>query len=153
VCCTYWSNLSWNPFLKFSTNGYPFLLCSKDFFSSSMQMGSHISSLLNNFSFQVLWKLVPMSYFLKIFVKLQVADPTHKQIKFVQSSIKSTQVWSSINKMFLQTNPLPANPIDSNQLNLKLWFKINHALETSWKYLCNHVWWCCVKIYFHVLFI
>jgi hypothetical protein len=43
-------------------------------------------------SFQNLCKLVPMSSFLKIFVKPQVANPIHEQIKFVQSSIKSTQV-------------------------------------------------------------
>jgi hypothetical protein len=42
-------------------------------------------------SFQVLCKLIPMSYFLKIFTKLQVVDPIHEQIKFVQSSMKSTQ--------------------------------------------------------------
>jgi len=46
-----------------------------------MQMGSHISSLLKNFLFQVFYKLVPMSSFLKIFVKLQVANPTHEKIK------------------------------------------------------------------------
>jgi len=37
-----------------------------------LQMGSHMSSLLKNFSFQVLYKLVPMFFFLKISVKLQV---------------------------------------------------------------------------------
>ncbi len=147
MCYTYWSNLSWDLFLKFSTNGYPSLLCSKDFFSSSMQMGSHISSLLKNFSFQVLWKLVPMFSFPKIFMKLQVADPTHEQIKYAQTSIKSIQIWSSIKNSSLKKNPLPTNPIDSNQLSLKLWLKINHALEASWKYLTNHVWWCCVKLY------
>jgi len=57
-----------------------------------MQMGCHISYLLKNFSFQILDKLVPMFSFFKIFMKLQVANPTHEQIKFVQSSIKSTQV-------------------------------------------------------------
>jgi hypothetical protein len=94
-----------------------------------------------------------MFSFFKIFVKLQVADPTHEQIKFIQSSIKSTQVWSSIKNSSLQTNPLPIKPIDSNQLSLQLWFKINRALEASWKCLNNHVWWCCVKLYFYVLFI
>jgi len=118
-----------------------------------MQMGSHISSLLKNFSFQVLWKLVPMFSFPKIFMKLQVADPTHEQIKYAQSSIKSIQIWSSIKNSSFEKNPLPTNPIDSNQLSLKLWLKINHALEASWKYLTNHVWWCCVKLYFYVLFI
>jgi hypothetical protein len=40
---------------------------------------------------------------------------------------------------FFVTNPLLANPIDSNQLSLKLWLQINYALEASWKYLNNHV--------------
>jgi hypothetical protein len=40
--------------------------------------------------------------------------PIHEQIEFVQSSIKSTQVWSSIKIYFFRTNPLPTNPIDSN---------------------------------------
>jgi hypothetical protein len=56
-----------------------------------MQMGYHIS-LLKNFSSQVLHKLVPMSFFLKISMKLLVEDPIHEQIKSIQSSIKSTQV-------------------------------------------------------------
>ncbi len=142
-----------NFFLKFSTNGYPFFLCSRDFFSIFMQMGSHISSLFKNSSSQVLYKLVPMSSFLKISMKLQVIDSTHEQIKYVQSSLKSTQVWSSIKNFSFQTNPLLTNPIDSNQLSLKLWLEINHALEASWKYLNNHVWWCCVQLYFYVLFI
>jgi len=94
-------------FFKFFANGYPSLLCSKDLFSNFMQMGSHISSLFKIFFFQVLCKSVPMSSFLKIYVKLQVANPTHEQIKFVQSSIKSTQVWSSIKNSFFRTNPLP----------------------------------------------
>jgi hypothetical protein len=34
---------------------------------------------------------------------------------------------------------MPANPIDSNHLSLKLWLEINRALEASWKYLNNHV--------------
>ncbi len=146
--------MSWDFFLKLSTNGYPFLLCLKDFFSSFMQMGSHISSLLKKSLFQILYKLVLMSYFPKISMKLHwVVNPIHEQIKSIQSSIKSTQVWSSINNSSFQTNPLLANPIDSNQLSLKLWFEINHALEASWKYLCNHVWWCCVRLYFCVLLI
>ncbi len=91
---------------------YPCLLCSTDFFSSSMQMGSHVSSLFKNFSSQVFCKLVPMFSFLEISMKLQVADPTHKQIKFVQSSIKSTQVWSSIKNFSFLTNSLRTNPID-----------------------------------------
>jgi lipopolysaccharide export LptBFGC system permease protein LptF len=86
-------------------------------------------------------------------VKLQAVNPTHEQIKFVQSSVKSTQVWSSINNFSFWTNPLLANPIDSNQLSLKLWLKINHALEASWKSLNNHVWWCCVWLYLCVMFI
>jgi len=132
--------LSWDFFLKLSTNGYPFLLCLKDFFSSFMQMGFHISFLLKKSLFQILYKLVLMSSFPKISMKLHwVVDPIHEQIKSVQSSIKSTQVWSSIKNSFFQTNPLLANPIDSNQLSLKLWFEINHALEASWKYLCNHL--------------
>ncbi len=45
------------------------------------------------------------------------------------------------------------NPIDSNQLNLMFWLEINHVLEASWKYLSNHVWWCCVKIYLYVFLI
>jgi hypothetical protein len=57
-----------------------------------MQMGSHKSSLFKKFYSQVLCKLVPMSSFLKIFMKLEVVDPIHEQIKYVQSSIKSTQV-------------------------------------------------------------
>jgi len=48
-----------------------------------MQMGSHISSLFKNSSFQVLYKLLPISSFLEIFMKLQVVDPTHEQIKYV----------------------------------------------------------------------
>jgi len=52
-----------------------------------------------------------MSSFLKISMKLQVVDLIHEQNKSVQSSIKSTQVWSSINNSFLRTNPLPINPI------------------------------------------
>jgi hypothetical protein len=47
--------------------------------------------LFKNSSSQILYKFVSMFYFLKIFVKLQVVDPTHEQIKFVQSSIKSIQ--------------------------------------------------------------
>ncbi len=80
-----------------------------------------------------------MSFFFKIFTKLQVVDPTHEQMKFVQSSIKSTQVLSSIKNFSFQKNPLLANPIDSNQQNLKLWLEIDHALKASWKYLNNHV--------------
>jgi hypothetical protein len=110
-------------------------------------------SLLKNFSSQVLYKLVPMSSCLKISVKLQVAYPTHEQIKYVQSSIKSTQVWNFIKNSSLWTNPLLANPIDWNQLSLKLWLQINYVLETSWKYLNNHVWWCCVRMYLCVLLI
>jgi hypothetical protein len=78
-------------------------------------MGSHISFLLKNFFSQIICKLVPMSSFPKISMKLQVVDPTHEQIKYVQSSIKSTQVWSSIKNFSFQTNPLPTNLIDSNQ--------------------------------------
>jgi hypothetical protein len=40
-------------------------------FSSSLQIGTHV-------------------FFLKISMKLQVVDPIHKQINYVQSSIKST---------------------------------------------------------------
>jgi len=148
-----WSYLSWNFFLNFFTNKYPYFICSRDFFSSSMKMGSHISSLLKNFFFQILYKLAPMSSFFKISAKLQVTNPTHEQIKLVQSSIKSTQVWSSIKNFSFQANPMPANPIDSNHLSLKLWLEINRALEASWKYLNNHVWWGFVKLYFRVLFI
>jgi len=105
-------------------------------------MGSHISSLFKNSSFQVFCKLVFMFSFFKIFVKLKVVDPTHEQIKYVQSSIKNSSLW---------TNPLLANVIDSNQLSLKLWLEINYALEISWKYLNNHVWWCCVRLYLCVM--
>jgi hypothetical protein len=147
VCYTHWYDLSWNFFLKFSTNGYPSLLCTKVFFSRSMQTSSHIFSLFKNSSFQTIYKLVPMSSFLKISMKLQVVDPTHEQIKYVQSSMKSTQVWSSVKNFSLQTNILPTNPIDSNQLSLKLLLEINRALETSWKYLSIHVWWCYVSIF------
>jgi len=153
VCCTHWFDLSWNFFLNFFTNGYPCLLCSRVFFSSFMQMGSHISSWFKNFFFQVLCKLVPMFSFLKIYVKLQLVDPIHEQIKYVQSSIKSTQVWNSIKNFSIWTNPLLVNPIDSNQLSLKLRLEINCVLETSWKYLNNHVWWCCVRLYLCVLLI
>jgi len=112
-----------------------------------------ISSLLKNFSSQILYKLVPMFFFSKISMKLQITNPNHEHIKPIQSSIKSTQVWSSINKFSFWTNPLLANPIDLNQLNLKLWLEINHALEALWKYLSNHVWWCYVRLYFCVLLI
>jgi len=122
--------------LKFYVNGFPYLFI-----------------LLKNSSSQVIYKLVPMSYFLKIFVKLQAINPTHEQVKSIQSSIQSTQVWSSINNSYFWTNPLPPNPIDSNQLSLKLWLEINHALEASWKYLNNHVWWCCVRLYLCVVLI
>jgi hypothetical protein len=63
-------------------------------------------------------------------MKLQVVDLTHEQIKIIQSSIKNSS---------FQTNPLPTNLIDSNQLSLKLWLEINYALEASWKYLNNRV--------------
>jgi hypothetical protein len=119
------------------SNGYPSILYSKDLFSCFVQIGSYIYSLLKNFSFQVLWKLVPMSSFLKIFVKLQVADPTHEKIKFVQNSIKSTQVWNSIKNSSFPPNPLPTNLIDSNQLSLKLWLKILH--ESTWVIMCDGV--------------
>jgi hypothetical protein len=145
--------LSWDLFIIFFTNGHPYLLCSRYFISSSIQMGSHIFSFLKNSSFQKIYKLVPMFSFFKISVKLKVVDPTHKQIKFVQSSIKSTQVWSSSKNFSFQKNPLLANPIDSNQLSLKLLFEINCALKASWKYLSNHAWWCCVKLYLCVLLI
>jgi len=95
-----WYDLSWNFYFKFFANGYLSLLYSKDFFSNSMQMGSHISSLFKKKNSEVLCKFVPISFFFKISMKLQVANPTHEQIKFVQSSIKSTQVWSSIKNSF-----------------------------------------------------
>jgi hypothetical protein len=63
-------------------------------------------------------------------MKLQVVDLTHEQIKIIQSSIKNSS---------FQTNPLPTNLIDSNQLSLELWLEINYALEASWKYLNNRV--------------
>jgi hypothetical protein len=120
---------------KFYENGFMCIFFAHElFFLSSLQIGTRV-------------------FFLKLFVKQQVADPIHEQIRSIQSSIKSTQVWSSINNFFFRTNPLPTNPIDSNQLSLKLWFEINHVLEVSWKYFNNHVWWCCVKLYLCVLFI
>ncbi len=147
------------------------LICCETSFSIFFQMDTHFffvqetSSqvlckwvaifffLLKNSSSQIIYKLVPMSSFLKIFVKLQAINPTHEQVKSIQSSIQSTQVWSSINNSYFWRNPLPPNPIDSNQLSLKLWLEINHALEASWKYLNNHVWWCCVWLYLRVVFI
>ncbi len=145
--------MSQNFFLKLFVNGYSSFFWSRDCFSSSMQIGSHIFSLLKKFLSRILYKLVHMFSFFKISKKLQVVDPTHEQIKFAQSSIKSTQVWSSIEIFFLRTNLLPTNPTNSNQLNLKLLLEINRALEASWKYLSNHVWWCCVKLYLCVLLI
>ncbi len=140
MCYTHWSTFSWGFFFKFFTNGYPSFFCSKNFLSSFMQMGFHISFLFKNFYSQVLCKLVPMFSFLKISMKIQVVDPTHEQIKYVQSSIKSTQVWSSIKNSYFWTNPLPTNLINSNKLSLELWLEINCPLEASWKYLNNHVW-------------
>jgi len=122
-------------FLKFYANGFAYI--------------SFVQELLLKFSTNWYTCLL-FSRSVKLFS--QVANPTHEQIKYVQSSIKSTQLWSSIKNFFLKTNPLPTNPIDSKQLSLKLWLEINHALEASWKYLNNHVW-CCVRLYLCVLLI
>ncbi len=86
------------------------LICCKTFFSIFFQMDT-LFFFVQKISFQVLckWvaicltcsiilisqvlcKLVPMSYFLKISVKLQIADPTHKQFKYVQSSINNKKI-------------------------------------------------------------
>jgi hypothetical protein len=71
-------------------------------------------------------------------VKLQVVDPTHEQMKFVQSSINQSK-FEAPSKTLISKNPLLANPIYSNQLSLKLWLEINRALKASSKYLSNHV--------------
>jgi hypothetical protein len=71
-------------------------------------------------------------------VKLQVVDPTHEQMKFVQSSINQAK-FEAPSRTLLSKTPLLTNPIYSNQLSLKLWLEINRALKASWKYLNNHV--------------
>jgi hypothetical protein len=96
----------WIPIYFFAQETYSQVLCK--------WVPIYVLSLLKNFFFQILYKLVPMFSFFKTSTKLQVVDPTHEQIKFAQSLIKSTQVWSFIEFFFLQTNPLPTNPIDSN---------------------------------------
>jgi hypothetical protein len=117
-------------------------------------MGSHLSFLFKNFFSWIFYKVVPMSFILKIYVKLHwIADPSHEQIKSVQSSIKINSSLKLHQKLSSPNKSIASQPIGSNQLNLKLWFEINHALETSWKYLSNHVWWCCVKLYLCVLLI
>jgi hypothetical protein len=57
-------------------------------------------------------------------MKVQVVNPIHEQIKYVQSSIKSTHVSSSIKNFSFQTNPLPTNPIDSNQLSFESFMEV-----------------------------
>jgi hypothetical protein len=108
---------------KFYVNGFPCIFFVHElFFLSFLQIGAHV------FFFQDLWKLVPMSSFLKIVVKLQVADPIHEQIKFVQRSIKSTQVWSSINIYIYFWNKSIAS-----QPN---WFKSTNFEALSWNQPC-----------------
>jgi hypothetical protein len=75
----------------------------------------------------LLYKLVPMSYFFKIYMKLQVIDPTHEQFKYVQSSIKSTQVWSSIKICFFPNKSI------TNQPN---WFKSTKFEALAWNQSC-----------------
>jgi len=106
--------LSWNFFLKLFTRGYPFLFAqetSSQVFCKWVPIfffGSRIFLL----KFSINW--YPCLFFLNIFVKLQVANPTHEQFKYVQSSIKSTQVWTSINNFFFLNKSI------TNQPN---WFK------------------------------
>ncbi len=113
---------------KFYVNGFPYIFFAQElFFSSFLKISTHV-------------------FFSQDLCEIQVVNPTHEQIKSIKSSIKSTPVWSFIKNSSLQTNPLLTNQIDSNQLSLKLWLKINCTLEASWKYLSNHAWWCCVKL-------
>jgi len=49
---------------KFFANGHPSLLCSKHFFSSYLQMGTHLSFLFMNFFSQVIYKWVAIYLFL-----------------------------------------------------------------------------------------
>jgi hypothetical protein len=74
-------------------NGYPFSLYSRNFFSSSPQMGPHISSLFKNYFSQVLCKLVPMFYFFKIFVKLHDIDLVGCCIQGCGTLITHFKVW------------------------------------------------------------
>jgi hypothetical protein len=79
-------------YFKFSTNGFPYIFFAQELFCSNfLQIVTHV-------------------LFFQDFYE-QVANPTHEQIKSIQSSIKSTQFWSSIKNSFLRTNPLPINPI------------------------------------------
>jgi len=120
---------------KFYANGFPYIFfVQKLFISSFLQIGTHV-------------------LFSQNICETTSCKSNSWKNQFVQSSIKSTQVWNSKKNFSFQKNPLLANPIDSNQLNLKLWLEINCALEASCKYFSNHVWWCCVKLYFYVLFI
>jgi len=121
--------------LKFYANGFPYILFIQQFFSSSfLQIGTYV------FFFQDLYETT-------------ICRSNSWTNEFCSKFHKSTQVWSSIKNFSFQTNPLLANPIDSNQLSLKLWLEINCALKASWKYLSNHVWWCCVRLYSNFLFI
>jgi hypothetical protein len=118
------------------------LTCHETFFSNSLQMDTHLF-IVQDTSFQILYKWVPI-YILcsRIFFSNSIQIDTHFyfflrslwnyklqiQLKYVQSSIKPTQVWNSIKNFFLWTNPLSTNPTNSNQLSLKLWLEINRAL-------------------------
>jgi hypothetical protein len=129
------SSLLKSILFKFYANGFPYIFFVQElFFSSSLQIGTHV------FFSQDLYETKSCrsnSWTNQICSKLHKINPSLNSNK--NSSIR--------------TNPLLANPIDSNQLSLKLRLEINTALETSWKYLGNHVWWCCVRLYLCVLFI
>jgi hypothetical protein len=116
---------------KFYANGFPFFF------------------LFKNSSFQILYKLVPMFSFLKISLKLQV-DPIHEQIKFVQSLIKSTQVWISIKNSHIRTNPLRTNPIDPNQLSWNFGLKSIMPWKlhgNTWVIMCDGVVLNCIYVF------
>jgi len=153
VCCTHWSYLSWNFFLKFFANGYPSFFWSRDLFSSSFTNGFPYIFFAQELFFSSSLQIGTHVFFSQDLCEITSLKSNSWTIQYVQSSIKPTQVWSFINNFSLQTNPLSTNPTNSNQLSLKLWLEINHALKASWKYLSNHVRWCCVKLYFYVLFI
>ncbi len=120
---------------KFYANGFPYIFFAQEFFfSNSLQIGTYV------FFFQDLYKTTSCrsnSWTNEICSKFHKINPSFKLHQ----------------EFFFPKNPLLANPIDSNQQNLKLWLEIDHALKASWKYLNNHVWWCCVRIYSNFLFI
>jgi len=91
--------------LKFYANGFPYILFSHQFFSSSfLQIGTYV------FFFQDLYETT-------------ICRSNSWTNEFCSKFHKSTQVWSSIKNYSFRTNPLLANPIDSNQLSLKLCLK------------------------------